>query len=102
MVKESDSEGYCTSWFEFPWIQYGEEKSFSNDIQFEEYDPAVKNNLDLVQWAIQAHENGWGYVYGTYGNVLTESLLQDRASVLYGFYSFQLDGETHFGLCGFD
>ena len=80
-----------------------------NDIQFEEYDPAVKNNLDLVQWAIQAHENGWGYVYGTYGNVLTESLLQDRASVvrrsgyqLYGFYSFQLDGETHFGLCGFD
>lgn len=79
------------AWFEIPWIQYGEEKSFSNDIQFEEYDPAVKNNLDLVQWAIQAHENGWGYVYGTYGNVLTESLLQDRASVFGGQVTSYMD-----------
>ena len=81
VVKEPVSVGSWTAWFEIPWIQYGEEKSFSNDIQFEEYDSSKKNNLDLVQWAIQAHENGWGYVYGTYGNVLTESLLQDRASV---------------------
>ncbi len=81
VVQESISDGNWTAWFEIPWIQYGEESNFSNEIQFEEYDPAVKNNLDLVQWAIQAHENGWGYVYGTYGNVLTESLLQDRASV---------------------
>ena len=35
-------------------------------------------------WAIQAHENGWRYVCGTYGNVLTESILQDRASVFGG------------------
>ena len=34
-----------------------------------------------MQWAIQAHNNGWGYVYGTYGNVLNENSLQDRASV---------------------
>lgn len=81
VVQESVSEGNWTAWFEIPWIEYGEESDFNNEIQFEEYDPAVKNNLDLVQWAIQAHENGWGYVYGTYGNVLTESLLQDRASV---------------------
>lgn len=81
VVKDPVSSGNWTAWFEIPWIQYGEEKNFSNEIQLEEYDPAVKNNLDLVQWAIQAHENGWGYVYGTYGNVLTESLLQDRASV---------------------
>ena len=50
-------------------------------VEFQPYDPNVKNNLDLVQWAIQAHENGWGYVYGTYGNVLTEDVLQSRISV---------------------
>lgn len=81
VVKEPVSDGNWSAWFEIPWIQYGEEKNFSNEIQFEEYDPAVKNNLDLVQWEVQAHENGWGYVYGTYGNVLTKSILQNRASV---------------------
>lgn len=91
VVKESVSDGNWTAWFKIPWIQYGEEKNFSNEIQFEEYDPAVKNNLDLVQWAIQAHENGWGYVYGTYGNVLTESLLQDRASVFGGQVTSYMD-----------
>ncbi len=80
IVKENISAGGWTSWFEIPWIQYGDE-SFSNEIKFEEYDEKKKNNLGLVQWAIQAHENGWGYVYGIYGNVLTESLLQDRAAV---------------------
>ena len=38
--------------------------------------PGTKNNLDLVTYAIQAYENGWGYVWGTYGNVLTESLFK--------------------------
>ena len=81
VVKEDISVGSWSAWFEIPDIRYGEEKNFSNEIQFEEYDEKKKNNLGLVQWAIQAHENGWGYVYGTYGNVLTESILQDRASV---------------------
>ncbi len=36
--------------------------------------PNTKNNLDLAAYAIQAWENGWGYVWGTYGNVLTQSL----------------------------
>ena len=36
--------------------------------------PGTKNNLDLAAYAIQAWENGWGYVWGTYGNVLTRSL----------------------------
>lgn len=36
--------------------------------------PGTKNNLDLAAYAIQAWENGWGYVWGTYGNVLTPSL----------------------------
>ena len=38
-------------------------------------DPSTKNNLDLAAYAIQAWENGWGYVWGTFGHVLTESVL---------------------------
>lgn len=34
--------------------------------------PGTKNNL--AAYAVQAWENNWGYVWGTYGNVLTESL----------------------------
>ena len=37
--------------------------------------PGTKNNLDLAAYAIQAWENGWGYVWGTFGHVLTESVL---------------------------
>lgn len=37
--------------------------------------PGTKNNLDLAAYAIQAWENNWGYVWGTYGSVLTDSLL---------------------------
>jgi len=44
-------------------------------------DAQTKNSTDLVIWARQAYENGWGYVYGTYGNILNEELLQDRASM---------------------
>lgn len=42
------------------------------------YDPATKNNLDLVQWAIEAHSSGWGYVWGTYGQVLTRSYYEAK------------------------
>ena len=38
-------------------------------------DPCTKNNLDLVECAKQAKLRGWGYVWGTYGQVLTPSLL---------------------------
>ena len=38
-------------------------------------DPTTKNAADLVNYAIYAWESGWGYVWGTYGSVLTESLL---------------------------
>ena len=38
-------------------------------------DPKTKNNLDLVKWAECAADKGWGYVYGTYGTVLSESML---------------------------
>ena len=43
-------------------------------------DPANKNAADLVTYAIHAWESGWGYVWGTYGNVLTESLLTYKVS----------------------
>lgn len=42
-------------------------------------DPATKNNLDMVEWAKQAHKSGWGYVWGTYGDVLTEENYQYKA-----------------------
>ena len=38
--------------------------------------PRTKNNYDLAAYAIQAWEHGWGYVWGTFGTVLTESMLQ--------------------------
>lgn len=37
-------------------------------------DPVTKNNLDLVQWAMEAQKAGWGYVYGTYGNVFDQAM----------------------------
>lgn len=42
------------------------------------FDPSTKNNLDLAQWAIAAYEADWGYVMGTFGQVLTEELLEAK------------------------
>ena len=41
-------------------------------------DPSTKNNLDLVQYAIEAEKAGWGYVWGTYGLVLTEARFEAK------------------------
>ena len=41
-------------------------------------DPSTKNNLDLVQYAIEAEQAGWGYVWGTYGLVLTEARFEAK------------------------
>lgn len=41
-------------------------------------DPDTKNNWDLVAYAMDAYEKGWGYVWGTYGQVLTEGLLESK------------------------
>ena len=43
-------------------------------------DPYTKNNEDIVAWAWNAYNNKWGYMYGTYGNILTQSHLNDMAS----------------------
>ena len=37
-------------------------------------DPTTKNAADLVTYAIHAWKSGWGYVWGTYGCVLTDPL----------------------------
>lgn len=56
-------------------VAYG--GSYDNRIDISQFvDPSTKNNLDLAAYAIQAWENNWGYVWGTYGNILTESLFQ--------------------------
>ena len=49
--------------------------------------PAEKTNLGLVQWAQYAYDNGWGYVYGSHGQVLTESELKSLESVFGGMVS---------------
>ena len=41
-------------------------------------DPLTKNNLDLVKWSEFAADKEWGYVYGTYGTVLSPSFLESK------------------------
>ena len=49
---------------------------YGNDIDTSRFvSPGTKNNRDLAAYAVQAWENNWGYVWGTYGSILTESLL---------------------------
>lgn len=43
-------------------------------------DPATKNNLDLVKWSEFAADKGWGYVWGTYGTVLSDSFLESKVT----------------------
>lgn len=54
-------------------IQHG--GSYDNTIDISDFtSPYTKNNRDLVVYVTQAYENNWGYVWGTYGNVLTQAL----------------------------
>lgn len=55
-------------------VEHG--SSYGNEIDISGFvSPGTKNNLDLAAYAIQAWENNWGYVWGTYGDILTQSLL---------------------------
>ena len=48
-------------------------------IDYSDYvDPTSKNNLDLVNWAVKAYDTGWGYVWGTYGHVLSRSYYEAK------------------------
>ena len=40
--------------------------------------PESKNNYDLAAWAEAAEAAGWGYVWGTFGQVLSTSLLEAK------------------------
>ena len=40
--------------------------------------PTTKNAEDLVAYVTHAWESGWGYVWGTFGQTLTESLLESK------------------------
>ena len=40
--------------------------------------PAGKNADDLVQYALHAYQEHWGYVWGTFGLVLTENLFEAK------------------------
>lgn len=54
-------------------IQHG--GSYDNTIDISGFTrPHSKNNRDLVAYVTQAYENNWGYVWGTYGNVLSQAL----------------------------
>lgn len=41
-------------------------------------EPTTKNNLDLVKWANYAASKHWGYIWGTYGKVVDEALLEAK------------------------
>ena len=43
-------------------------------------DPTTKNAADLVVYVTNAWNSGWGYVWGTFGQVLTPELLQYKIS----------------------
>ena len=54
--------------------------------------PGNKNNVDLVIWAQNALNEHWGYVWGTYGQVLTSGLLEAKVEQypdsVGGYYDF--------------
>lgn len=70
-------------------IAYGAADGYTGEIQYggsqiTELDasdfsqPATKNSEDLVSYVTHAWESGWGYVWGTFGQTLTESLLESK------------------------
>ena len=84
-LEQSGAINKYRTYFETHRPDYSGDGSYSGDVQYgTDYDntidisgfidPSTKNNLDLAAYAIQAWENNWGYVWGTYGNILTPSL----------------------------
>lgn len=86
-LEESDAINKYKSYYEAYQPGYGGDGSYSGDVEYGSgydnkidisgfVDPSTKNNLDLASYAIQAWANNWGYVWGTYGNVLTPALFE--------------------------
>ena len=59
---------------EYVHVEYGEHDSNIID-ESVLATPGRKTAADLVAWAQMAWDNQWGYVWGTFGSVLTEDLL---------------------------
>jgi len=90
-LDESNALERYAGQFEAYRPDYSGDNSYTGDVQHggdhsNEIDisgfvrPTTKNNLDLAAYAVQAWENNWGYVWGTYGSVLTESLFAYKLS----------------------
>lgn len=54
------------------------ERIRSTSIDTSGFISTTKNSTDLVSYVMQAASNGWGYVYGTYGTVLTDAVLEQK------------------------
>lgn len=63
----------------------------ANDEQKEQ----KKTSIGLTEYVVKAYEANWGYVYGTFGDVLTENLLSAKAAFYPDFfYNVDNEGET--------
>ena len=58
-------------------IEYGGARMTELDVS-RFTDPNTKNAEDLVAYVTHAWESGWGYVWGTFGQTLTESLFESK------------------------
>lgn len=45
------------------------------------WDTSTKNNRDLVFWAWEAYNDEWGYVWGTYGQLLTQGSFESLCAL---------------------
>ncbi len=82
---KSDALSEYGDYFDISPPDYGGDTSYDGDILYGGngdntidisgfINPETKNNLDLATYAKEAYENGWGYVWGTFGSVLTDAL----------------------------
>lgn len=70
------AEGEMFQWKPGQYVLVQRGESVSNEIDDSRFsDLATKNAADLAVWAQMAWENQWGYLWGTYGDVLDEALL---------------------------
>ena len=73
---EPPVEGEMFQWKPGQYVLVQRGGSVSNEIDESRFSAlSVKNAADLAAWAQMAWENQWGYVWGTFGNVLDEQLL---------------------------
>ena len=60
---------------EFVMVMSGIRKSTINPYIFQ--DPYTKNNVDLAAFAKETYADDWGYVWGTYGTILTQASFEN-------------------------